>query len=156
MDALGSDIKFLPGVGPKRAELLKNELDISTFGELIRLYPFRYIDRSSLQRIADVRPDLAYVQILARVTRVILYGPGSSVFWQSGPGAPETPLAPDGKPLHFNAVKRLSVWVADATGEMEMVFFKGIKWNFDRLKPGLAFLFFGKPAAFNGSSSTAG
>ena len=61
MDALGSDIKFLPGVGPKRAELLKNELGISTFGELIRLYPFRYIDRSSLQRIADVRPDLAYV-----------------------------------------------------------------------------------------------
>ena len=150
MDALNSDIKFLPGVGPKRAELLKNELGISTFGELIRLYPFRYIDRSSLQRIADVRPDLAYVQILARVTRVIIYGPGSSVFWQSGPGAPETPLAPDGKPLRFNAVKRLSVWVADATGEMEMVFFKGIKWNFDRLKPGLAFLFFGKPAAFNG------
>ncbi|MBR1575413.1 MAG: ATP-dependent DNA helicase RecG [Bacteroidales bacterium] len=150
MDALNSDIKFLPGVGPKRAELLKNELGISTFSDLIHLYPFRYIDRSSLQKIIDVRPDLAYVQILARVTRVTLYGPGSSIFWQSGPGAPEPPLAADGKPLRFNAVKRLSVWVADATGEMEMVFFKGIKWNFDRLKPGLAFLFFGKPAAFNG------
>ena len=150
MDALGSDIQFLPGVGPKRAQLLKSELGIETFSDLIHLYPFRYIDRSSLQNISDVRPDLAYVQILARVVRVTLYGPGSSIFWQSGPGAPETPTSPDGKPLRFNAVKRLSVIVADATGEMEMVFFKGIKWNFDRLKPGLAFLFFGKPAAFNG------
>ena len=150
MDALNSDIKYLPGVGPKRAELLKNELGISTFNDLIHLYPFRYIDRSSLQRIMDVRPDLAYVQILARVTRVTLYGPGSSIFWQSGPGAPEVPVTSDGKPLHFNAVKRLSVWVADATGEMEMVFFKGIKYNFERLKPGLSFLFFGKPAAYNG------
>ena len=150
MDVLGSDIQFLPGVGPKRAQLLRSELEVATFSDLIHLYPFRYIDRSSLQKISDVRPDLAFVQILARVTRVTLYGPGSSIFWQSGPGAPETPTSPDGKPLRFNAVKRLSVIVADATGEMEMVFFKGIKWNFDRLKPGLSFLFFGKPAAFNG------
>ncbi|MBO4536140.1 MAG: ATP-dependent DNA helicase RecG, partial [Bacteroidales bacterium] len=137
-------------MGPKRAQLLKSELEVATFSDLIRLYPFRYIDRSSLQRIVDVRPDLAYVQILARVTRVTLLGPGGSVFWKSGLGAPEVPTAPDGKPLRFNAVKRLSVFVEDATGEMEMVFFKGIKWNFDRLKPGLAFLFFGKPASFNG------
>ena len=150
MDALHSDIQFLPGVGPKRAQLLKSELGVETFSDLIHLYPFRYIDRSSLQKIADVRPDLAYVQILARVTRVTLLGPAGSVFWQSGPGAPEVPTTADGKPLRFNAVKRLSVWVADATGEMEMVFFKGIKWNFDRLKPGLAFIFFGKPAAYNG------
>ena len=150
MDALSSDIQFLPGVGPKRAQLLKSELGVETFADLIRLYPFRYIDRSSLQRIADVRPDLAYVQILARVTRVTLFGPAGSIFWQSGPSAPEVPTTSDGKPLRFNAVKRLSVWVADATGEMEMVFFKGIKWNFERLKPGLTFLFFGKPAAYNG------
>ena len=150
MDALNSDIQFLPGVGPKRAQLLRSELEVATFSDLIHLYPFRYIDRSSLQKISDVRPDLAYVQILARVIRVTLYGPGSSIFWQSGPDAPDTPTTSDGKPLRFNAVKRLSVIVADATGEMEMVFFKGIKWNFDRLKLGLAFLFFGKPAAFNG------
>ncbi len=147
---MNSDIQFLPGVGPKRAQLLKSELEVATLSDLIHLYPFRYIDRSSLQRIAEVRPDLAYVQILGRVTRVTLFGPAGSIFWQSGPGAPETPTTADGKPLRFNAVKRLSVWVADATGEMEMVFFKGIKWNFDRLKPGLSFLFFGKPAAFNG------
>ena len=150
MDALNSDIQYLPGVGPKRAQLLKSELEVATFSDLIHLYPFRYIDRSSLQKIADVRPDLAYVQILGRVTRVTLFGPGGSIFWQSGPGAPDIPTAADGKALRFNAVKRLSVWVADATGEMEMVFFKGIKWNFDRLKPGFSFIFFGKPAAYNG------
>ena len=46
--ALESDIQYLPGVGPKRAELLRKELGINTFGDLIRLYPFRYIDRSSI------------------------------------------------------------------------------------------------------------
>ena len=150
MDVLNSDIQFLPGVGPKRAQLLKSELGVETFSDLIRLYPFRYIDRSSYHRIAEIQPDLSYVQIVARVTRVTLYGPSGSIFWQSGPQAPATPLAPDGKPLRFNAVKRLSVMVADATGEMEMVFFKGIKWNFERLRPGEVFLFFGKPAEFNG------
>ena len=68
------DIQFLPGVGPKRAELLGKELGISTTGELLRLYPFRYIDRSSFVRIADARPDMAMVQIKATVMRVDLYG----------------------------------------------------------------------------------
>ena len=150
MDVLSSDIQFLPGVGPKRAQLLKSELGVATFSDLIRLYPFRYIDRSSYHRIAEVQPDLAYVQIVAQVMKVTLYGPSGSIFWQSGPLASQTPLAPDGKPLRFNAVKRLSIIVADATGEMEMVFFKGIKWNFEKLRPGEIFLFFGKPSEFNG------
>lgn len=135
MSALDSDIQFLPGVGPKRAALLKNELEVSTFGELIRTYPFRYIDRSSITRICDIRPDLAYVQVMARITKVILYGPNSSVHDQS-------------QPIRWPAVKRMSVMVADATGEMEMVFFKGMKWNYERLRPGSVFIFFGKPSAF--------
>ena len=57
--ALDMDIQFLPGVGPKRAELLRKELGVGTVGELLRLYPFRYIDRSSFMRIADARPDMA-------------------------------------------------------------------------------------------------
>ena len=154
MTQLGSDIQYLPGVGPKRAMLLKNELGVATFGDLIHLYPFRYIDRSSIQRIAEVTPDVAHVQVMARVVRATLYGPGSSVFVQRSQAGTEIDNCPadknGAKVLRFNAVKRLSVWVADATGEMEMVFFKGIKWNFERLKPGLAFLFFGKPAAYNG------
>ena len=120
MKMLDSDIQFLPGVGPKRAALLKRELEINTFGDLLQLYPFRYIDRSCIHRIADIRPDLAYVQIVARVVSSKLVG------------------------------KRLSVIVADSSGELEVVFFKGIKWNEERLRPGNVFLFFGKPSSFNG------
>ncbi len=115
------DIQFLPGVGPKRAALLKKELGIENIGDLIRLYPFRYIDRSSLVRICDARPDMAYVQIRARVRRTDVI-----------------------------ERKRLSVWVEDGTGEMELVFFKGIKWVAEKLVPGAEFIFFGKPTAFNG------
>ena len=66
-DGLNMDIQFLPGVGPKRAELIGKELGISTVGELLRLYPFRYIDKSSFVRICDARPDMAYIQIKAKV-----------------------------------------------------------------------------------------
>ena len=152
MTQLNSDIQYLPGVGPKRAMLLKNELGIATFSDLIHLYPFRYIDRSSIQRIAEVTPDVASVQVMARVVRATLYGPGSSVFVQHSQAGTEIDNCPADKNgvkvLRFNAVKRLSVIVADSTGEMEMVFFKGIKWNWERLTPGSVFVFFGKPQKF--------
>jgi ATP-dependent DNA helicase RecG len=64
------DIMYLPGVGPKRADLLRKELNVSTVGELLRLYPFRYIDKSRFIRICDARPDMAYIQIRATVVRV--------------------------------------------------------------------------------------
>ena len=115
------EIQFLTGVGPKRAELLRKELQVSTVGELLRVFPFRYIDRSSFVRIADARPDMAFVQMRARVQRVDVH---------------------DGK--------RMSVWISDGSGEMETVFFKGIKWMHEKLKPGSEFIFFGKPTAFNG------
>ena len=123
MGHTGSDmeVQFLPGVGPKRAELLRKELGVNTVGELLRLYPFRYIDRSSFVRIADARPDMAYIQIRAKVMRAEIIDR-----------------------------KRLSVWISDGSGEMETVFFKGIKWMTEKLKPGAEFVFFGKPASFNG------
>ena len=64
MSELDTDIMYLKGVGPKRADLLKKELGVSTLGELIRLYPFRYMDRSSIQPIASVSQSLAYIQVL--------------------------------------------------------------------------------------------
>ena len=115
------EVQFLPGVGPKRAELLRKELGVSTVGELLRLYPFRYIDRSSFVRIADARPDMAYIQIRAKVMRAEIIDR-----------------------------KRLSVWISDGSGEMETVFFKGIRWMTEKMKPGAEFVFFGKPASFNG------
>ena len=120
-NGLDTDIQFLPGVGPKRAALLKKELAADTVGQLIRLYPFRYIDKSSYVRICDIRPDMAYVQVRASVVRVDLIDR-----------------------------KRLSAWISDGTGEMETVFFKGIKWMAEKLRPGSSFVFFGKPTAFNG------
>ena len=115
-----SDIQYLPGVGPKRAALLRTELDIHTFGDLVRFYPFRYIDRSTVQSIASVVPDAAYVQIRAKVVSADLQG------------------------------KKLSVWVEDESGRMELVFFKGVRYITDRLRPGQTFLFFGKPTSFQG------
>ena len=115
------DIMYLPGVGPKRAELLRKELNVSTVGDLLRLYPFRYIDKSSFVSISDARPDMAYIQLKAMVMR-----------------------------LEVQENKRLRVWISDGSGEMEMVFFKGIKWMYERLKPGSEWIFFGKPQVFNG------
>ena len=169
---LDMEIQFLPGVGPKRAELLRKELGVGTVGELIRLYPFRYIDKTSLVRICDARPDMAYLQIRARVMHADLYGADGPIvpetttdgYQPQGAGSGETTdgqaakwkqdggskSATAGSTLKFNTVRRMSVWVSDGTGEMEMVFFKGIKWMYERLKPGADFIFFGKPTAFNG------
>ena len=118
------EVQYLPGVGPRRASLLKSELEVTTLGDLLHTYPFRYIDRSSIQYISDVQSGSAYVQILAQVVSTELTGKG--------------------------AKQRLSVLVRDSSGEMELVFFKGIKYTYDRLKPGSTFLFFGKPSVFNG------
>lgn len=117
---LDTEVQFLPGVGPKRASLLKSELGVSTVGDLLRTFPFRYIDRSTIQRIADIQSTSAYVQILAQVVSVQMTG------------------------------KKLSVMVKDQSGMMELVFFRGVKYTSERLKPGSFFLFFGKPNQFNG------
>ncbi len=132
---LETAIQYLPGVGPKRAALLQSELDIATVGDLVHLYPFRYIDRSSIVRIADVQPDLALVQVRATVQKVKLFAKNGA----------ELPA----EKLKYNAVNRLSAIVADDSGEMEVVFFKGVKWMHSRLVPGSTFIFFGKPAVFN-------
>ena len=139
---LNTDIQFLPGVGPKRADLLKKELAVETVGQLLRIYPFRYIDRSSLVRICDIRPDMAFIQMKAKVLRVELYGKGPSPVYSS------IQYQNESEELKFNTIRRMCVWVGDETGELEMVFFKGIKWMFGKLKPGTEFIFFGKPSRF--------
>ena len=132
---LDTSIQYLPGVGPKRATLLGSELGIATVGDLLRLYPFRYIDRSTIIPIAQVYPDLAQVQVKATVMRVKLFA-------KNGAELPE-------EKLKFNMVSRMNIVVSDGTGEMELTWFKGIKWMFPRLKPGTTFIFFGKPQLFN-------
>ena len=134
-NVLQTDIQFLPGVGPKRASLLRSELNAGTIGDFIRIYPFRYIDRSSIVPISAATPDMAYVQIRARVEEIGLFGANGSI------------AAEDAK---FNTVRRMSVKVSDGTGYMELVFFKGIKWMYSKLKDGGEFVFFGKPSIFKG------
>ncbi len=124
MGELNSEIKYLKGVGPRRAELLEKELGVKTLGDLIRLYPFRYIDRTTIQKISSIDQCSASIQIKAQVVSSSLIGEGKA--------------------------KRLSVLVDDGSGKMEMVFFKGVKWNQERLIPGRTFIFFGKPSEYNG------
>ncbi|HNS17744.1 MAG TPA: ATP-dependent DNA helicase RecG [Bacteroidales bacterium] len=117
-------VEYLKGVGPKRAELLRKELEISTFGNLLEYYPFRYVDRSRIQFIRDINTDLAYVQIIGRIVRVQLIGKGPAT--------------------------RLVAVLKDQTGEIELIWFNGIKWIRDKLLPDVEFLVFGKPALFSG------
>ncbi len=121
---LDGDIKFLQGVGEKRAALLDKELGIRTLGDLLYYFPFRYIDRSKVYRIADVRGDeQSYIQIRARVTSRALLG-----------GGPK---------------KRFVAEVSDGNGTAEMVWFQSVAWIEKRIEVGREYLFFGRPSVFN-------
>lgn len=133
---LKPEIQFLKGVGPKRALLLESELGIKTVNDLIRTYPYKYIDRSTIIPIADIRTDSAYIQVRARVVSTTLLDKSGN--------------AVDPSDAKFNAVSRLSVMIADESAQMELVFFKGIKYMLAKLQPGKTFIFFGKPSFYNG------
>lgn len=137
-DANISDIQFLKGVGPKRALLLGSELGVTSVSDLIHIYPFRYVDRSTVVPIAAVRSTAAMVQLRAQVVSATLLD-------KSGKA-----LEPVDGVVRFNMVHRFSVLVADESGMMEMVFFKGIKYLWQKLQPGKVFIFFGKPSLYNG------
>jgi ATP-dependent DNA helicase RecG len=121
---LDTAIEYLKGVGPARADILKKELRIFTFGELAALFPFRYVDRSKFISIREIADDATWVQVRARVTRIAEAG---------------SPRA-----------KRLIATVSDGTGEMDLVWFQGHKWVAEKLKHGQEYVIFGKPAVFNG------
>lgn len=130
-----SEIQFIKGVGPRRAQLLESELNIRTTGDLIRLYPYKYIDRSNILPIAAIQPGNAFVQIRAQVVSSTLLD--------------KTGKCIDPYQAKFNAVSRLSVIVSDGSGSLELVFFKGIKYVFSKLTIGSTFIFFGKPTLFS-------
>ena len=122
---LESDIKFLPGVGPRRAELLHSELGISTFRDMLYNFPFRYVDRSRFYSIREIDSTAAYIQLRGRVQSFIKTGNGRSL--------------------------RIVAKFNDGTGTIDLVFFKGLKWIEDKLKADREYIVFGKPSAFNGS-----
>ena len=123
---LESDIKFLSGVGPRRATLLEKELNIKTFGDMLYFFPFRYIDRSRIYTISEIEPSMSYIQLRGKISRITLLG-------EKGPA------------------KRLVATLTDPTGAIDLVFFQGIKWTKERLKTNHEYIIFGKPTIFNQS-----
>ena len=120
-------IEYLKGVGPARAELLKQELSVFTFGDLLRHYPFRYIDRTHFHRIAEVQPEMEAVQIIGRLTHLEEVGERRS--------------------------RRLVGQFVDETGQVELVWFQSIAWLKKNLIVGAAYVLFGKPTLFNAQLS---
>lgn len=150
MKEMDGNIQYLSGVGPKRAALLTQELGISTIGELLHFYPFRYVDRSTITPIREVIPDTANIQIQARVIQVALINRTQKTVLvrtlaDNADGYVDTGLLSD---LKFNTISRMTVMVEDSSGKCELVFFRGIKYTFNKLLPGRLFLFFGKPTLF--------
>ena len=125
---LDNDIKFLSGVGEKRAALLKKELGISTMRDLLYYFPFRYIDRSRIYKIAEITSESpAYIQLRVRVEGFSQHGEGRR--------------------------KRLVAYASDGTGTAELVWFSGIKWIEKRLEAGREYIVFGRPGFFNNELS---
>jgi ATP-dependent DNA helicase RecG len=125
--ALDTPIEYIKGVGPQRAELLKKELGIFRAGDLITHYPFRYVDRTKFYRITEINEDLPYVQIRGKITKIETVGAARK--------------------------KRLVARFTDGSGTIELVWFQGIKWITDALKPDLEYVVFGKANRFKNSLS---
>ncbi|NCC72931.1 MAG: ATP-dependent DNA helicase RecG [Sphingobacteriia bacterium] len=121
---LQTPIEYLKGVGPKRAEMLKKELNIFTFDDLLNYFPFRYVDRSKFSSVTEVNNDQNYFQLKGQIIQVQTIGEGRA--------------------------KRLTALLTDDTGEIEIVWFQGIKWAMDKIRPGIQFIIYGKPSWFNG------
>jgi ATP-dependent DNA helicase RecG len=121
---LASPIEYLKGVGPLRGDLLKKELSIYTFGDLLEHFPIRHIDKTKISRIADIHPDTEYIQVV-----------GKLLFFET---------------IGENRAKRLVAQLRDGSGSIELAWFQGISWVQKNLTLGVDYLVFGKVGFFNG------
>lgn len=121
---LDTPIEYLKGIGPSRAELLRKETEVGTFGEMLHYYPFRYIDRSKFYTIVEIDSDTAWLQIKGKVTAMQTIGTGRS--------------------------SRLVLTFRDSTGTIELIWFQGAKWVKEKVQIGKEYIIFGKPNLFNG------
>jgi ATP-dependent DNA helicase RecG len=118
-------LEHLRAVGStQRAQLLGKELGLFTYGDLIQRYPFRYLDRTQIYNVADLNDDLPYVQVRGMLRGKELVGEGPK--------------------------QRLTAKVGDGTGELELVWFKGVKWVQQYTRNNQEYIVFGKPTMFNG------
>ncbi|MFN4083535.1 MAG: ATP-dependent DNA helicase RecG [Bacteroidia bacterium] len=119
---LSTPIEYLKGVGPAKADLLKKELQIFTFSDLLFHFPYRHIDRSKIYKVSEINDDLPYVQLKGKIISLKLVGEKRK--------------------------QRLVATFADGSGQMELVWFQGIKWVKDSIETNKEYLVFGKPSAF--------
>ncbi|QRX64513.1 ATP-dependent DNA helicase RecG [Dysgonomonadaceae bacterium zrk40] len=124
MNILQTDIKFVPGVGPKRAEILNKEIDAFTLGDLLRWYPYRYIDRTRIYYVHEIDSAQAYIQLKGKITAFESFGEGRR--------------------------RRLVAHFTDGTGFVDLVWFQGIRFVESKYKLNQEYIVFGKPALFNG------
>ena len=115
------DIKFLTGVGPKRAELLAEQLHIHTFYDLLYYFPFRYVDRSRIFQIRELESGMPFIQLKGRFVTV-------------GEGAK----------------RRMQALFSDGTGTIDVVWFNRIKFVAENYRTGVEYVIFGRPSIFNG------
>ncbi|GAB4252745.1 MAG: ATP-dependent DNA helicase RecG [Vicingaceae bacterium] len=120
---LNTPIEYLKGVGPQRAEILKKELSIFVFSDLLNYFPFRYIDRSKIVTIKEINSEDVYIQLKGIITSLETVGEKRG--------------------------KRLVATFQDQTGTIELVWFKGLKWIKNGIKLNTPYLLFGKPTLFN-------
>lgn len=121
---LDTDLTFLKGAGTVRAEILQKELKIFRFGDLLGFFPFRYVDRSTFYAISEIDHDLSYIQLKGKILHIEEVGPPHST--------------------------RLVARFSDGKKEIELLWFKGVKWMKTNLKIGEEIVVFGKPNFYNG------
>ncbi|MDB5222054.1 MAG: recG [Chitinophagaceae bacterium] len=115
-------IEYLKGVGPQRADLLKKELGIFTFKDLLELFPYRHIDKTQITKIANITEGTEYVQVKGKLTQFDIVGEKRG--------------------------RRLVAYLQDDTGELELVWFQGINWIEKTLSVGSQYLVFGRAGFF--------
>jgi len=124
MDLSNQDIKYLPGVGPKKADLFDKELGILSAEDLLRHYPYKYVDRSRFYYLHEISEEMPFVQVKGQIIRFEKVGEGHN--------------------------QRLTAIFTDGHETIELVWFKGVKWVLDKYKTGIQYVVFGKPSPFNG------
>jgi ATP-dependent DNA helicase RecG len=117
------EIKYLKGVGPKRAELLEKELCIHTCRDLLFFFPYKYIDRSRIYTIKEIDASQAFIQLKGKITHFRVEGQRYK--------------------------QRLVAVFADGTGTIELVWFQGLQWVTRNYQPNIEYIVFGRPAVYN-------
>ncbi|MGM0375247.1 MAG: ATP-dependent DNA helicase RecG [Bacteroidota bacterium] len=122
-DLATQNIMYLPGVGPKKAEILNKELKIASYEDLLYHFPYKYVDRSRFYAINEITGDMPYIQVRGKITSLRMAGEGRS--------------------------KRMVGTFCDGTGTLELVWFRGLKYLKEQIKPNETYILFGKPSVFN-------